>query len=158
LGVSGTPGLVSYKGLFDTTTTVPGSIDLGQFIVSPSAATTAATYTKDPFEIIVTSSGSEGAKVSGVLDGAFGPSISHPSLTATITGISQYGASNLPFGMTLPIGTPLTLAMTNGTDPAPTELIGATSLAVPEPSSIAVLTFAIGGLGLWHRQRLRAGR
>jgi hypothetical protein len=155
-GVTGEPAatsIVTYGGHYNNTLTTPGSIDLGSFVIAPTAETTTAAFTKDPFEIIVTTSGNQGAKVSGVLDGSFGPSVSNPGLTATITSVSQYGPSALPFNLALPMNTPLTLGKTDGTNSAPTSLVGATTLTVPEPSSIAVFTFVLGGLGVCRRRR-----
>jgi hypothetical protein len=147
----GLPGLVYYNGISHGTVTPPDSIDLGQFVVSSLAKTTNATYANTPFQIIASVGGDASERISGVLNGSVGPSAGTPSLTATITSISQYGNSPLPFSLNLPVNTPMKICLSNGTDPAPTSLTGATT--VPEPTSIAVFTVTLGGLGVWRRRR-----
>jgi len=152
---SGVPGgLVYYSGVTSGTTTPPGSIDLGTFAVSPLASTTNASYSNTPFEIFALSGTNAGSEITGVINGSFGPSATNPSLTATITGVTQFGVSGLPFNLQLPMDTPLTLALNNGAGGmGQTSLTGAAS-PVPEPTSIAVFAVALGGLGLWRRRQV----
>ena len=145
-----TQNLVYYNGLSLGSFMPPGSIDLGSFNVSALSKTVNATYTNTPFSVIVSSGGTAGQKIMGVINGQVGPSAASPALTATITGSSQFGNDPLPFQMNLPLNTPMALALSNGAGPAPT---GVSFAAVPEPTSIAVFTVALGGLGLWHRRR-----
>jgi hypothetical protein len=154
---SGVPGgLVYYNGLSSGTVTPPGSVDLGTFAVSSLATTTNATYSNVPFEIEATSGANAGNQISGVINGSFGPSATNPGLTATITSVTQYGLSALPFSLDLPLNTPLALALP-GSDggPGQTSLTGAAPAPIPEPASIAVFGVALGSLGLWRRRRGR---
>jgi hypothetical protein len=145
--------LVYFNGLNNSTVTPPDTINLGQFVVSSLAKTTDATYNNTPFQIIASVGGDASARISGMINGSVGPDVSSPSLTATISSVSQYGNNPLPFTLNVPTGTAsaMTLALTDGTSPAPTGVVA--PAAIPEPSSIAVFTVALGGLGLWHRRR-----
>ena len=116
-----TQNLVYYNGL-----------SLGSFNVSALSKTVNATYTNTPFSVIVSSGGTAGQKIMGVINGQVGPSAASPALTATITGSSQFGNDPLPFQMNLPLNTPMALALSNGAGPAPT---GVSFAAVPEPTS-----------------------
>jgi hypothetical protein len=148
-------GLVYYDGISSGQITPPGNLDLGTLKVSTLASTTNATYTNDPFNIFVSSGPNSAAQINGVINGAFGPSVSNPSLTATITAITPYGASALPFNLQLPLNTPLALTLpgSSGTT-GQTSLSAAAATTVPEPTSIAVFAVALGGLGFWRRRRV----
>jgi len=153
---SGPTNLLYYNDVTNGIMNGTGSLDLGQFVMTPAAKTTNATYTNTPFNIIVASGANTSANVTGVLNGQTGPNATNPSLSATFTGISQWGQNNLPFGLSLPLNTPFVLSMTNGTTNAPTILSGVASVAaVPEPASIAVFAAALGGL-VMYRRRLAA--
>jgi hypothetical protein len=151
----GVPGLVQFggtTGTFDPTT--PGPINLGSLIVaSPTVAT--ATYANDPFQVILFAGNEQSVQLNGVINGQLGTAVSSPSLTATFTSVNPFGSAPLPFNLSVPVGTPLSLKMPNGSGPASTILTVSAS-AVPEPASVAVFACALGGLGLWHRRR--AGR
>jgi hypothetical protein len=155
----GTSNLVYYNGNSGTLTP-PQNVDLGQFVVSPLAATTPQTYTNDPFNVIAYS-GNNGAEITGVLNGTTGPNSS--PLTATITNIQTFGQGALPFTLNLPLNTPLSIAQSSGASAAATTLSVAVTAPTPipapapEPSSVAIFAVAIGGLGLWSRRFRRAG-
>lgn len=150
------PGLLYYSGVSNGTYDGSGTIDLGNFVASTLARTTDATFNNTPFQIIASVGGDSSEAINGVINGQFGPSASPPMLTATITGISQYGNNPLPFALSLPLNTPLQLALPDSAVyPAPTGLAGAVVNAapIPEPTSIAVFAVTLGGLGLWRRRR-----
>jgi len=150
------PDFVYYSGVPNGSTEPPGSIDLGKIFVSPLALSNDVIYDRVPFSIFVNSGSTAGGKISGLINGKFGPNTADPNLSATITEISQYGKDPLPFAFNLPLQTPLKLALPTGPSPAATGLTGAVSPApIPEPTSIAVFAVALGGLGLWHRRRSR---
>ena len=156
---AGTPALVYYNGMGNAKITPPDSIDLGQFVVSALSKTTNATYANAPFQIIASVGGDASDKITGVINGSVGPGVTTPALTATFTGVSQYGNNKLPFMLNLPLNSPMPLALSDGSMPAPTALTGPAVLPapVPEPASVAVFAVALGGLGLWGRRRV-AGR
>jgi hypothetical protein len=148
-----TPGLVYFNGFnnYNADTTAP--LNLGTFVMSTLAKSNAATYANDPFQILVTSQG-QTEFINGVLNGSTG---SNPAMTATITSINPIDPSKtFPFQVKLPLNTPMTLAVTDGTSPGMTSLVGASPAAIPEPSSVAVFAVAMGGFGLWSRRRINA--
>lgn len=156
---SGAPGLVYYNGVYNGSLSSTGSpINLGQFVMTPSASSSNATFTNTPFNIIVTSTNNSSDLISGVLNGSITSSTTSTPLTATFTSIGQYGNSALPFNIALPLNTPFNLSMSNGTSSASTILSGATSpiTPIPEPTSIAIFGLALGGLALYRRRTLRA--
>ena len=157
VGSIGTPpgglaNLVYFNGISNGTVMPPSSIDLGQFVVSAASGTTNQTYNNTPFQIIASAGGDSSEKIVGVLNGVLGPATSMPSLAATITSISQYGNSGLPFNLNLPLNTPLKIGVGDGTSSSSTSLSGAAT-TVPEPNTIAVFTVLLGGLAAWRRRR-----
>jgi len=157
--VGGVPNLVYFNGnngTFDPAK--PGSIDLGSFVVSSLSkqpGTPDVTFNQNPFQLIVYSGSQQSERIDGVLNGTIGATATSPSLSATFTGVSQFGSVPMPFNLNLPLNTPLSLSLSDGTGPAVTMLTGAAS-PVPEPASVAVFAVALGGLGLWGRRRLAA--
>ena len=149
------PNVVYYNGLNNSSVTPPDNIDLGQFVVSALSKTTAVTYNNQPFQIIASVGGDASSKITGVLNGKVGPNVASPSLTATFTSIGQYGNNPLPFGLNLPLNTPMNLALPAGANPAPTSLTGPATVlpaAAPEPASVAVFAIALGGLAFYRRR------
>lgn len=151
---TGPSNLVYYNDVTNGMLNGSGSLDLGQFVMTPAAKTANATFTNVPFNLIVSSGANTSANVTGLLNGSVGPSTASPSLSATFTAINQWGQNNLPFGLSLPLNSPFKLSMTDGTSNAPTILSGvATVAAVPEPGSIAIFAVALGGLAMYRRRR-----
>jgi hypothetical protein len=156
--IGGVPNLVYFNGTTGTFDPAhPGSIDLGNFVVSSltkQTGTPDVTFTNDPFSVVVYSGAQQSVQVNGNLNGITGPTATNPSLSATFTSITPYGSSPLPFNIALPLNTPVSLALSDGTGPAST-IVTAAASPVPEPSTVAVFAAALGGLGLWHRRRAR---
>jgi len=151
----GIANMVYFNGLSNGTLDPVTGINIGQFQVSSLSGTTGQTYSSTPFHIQVYSGGNQGDQINGVLNGSVGPGATGP-LTATITSISQYLTSPLPFSINIPFNTPMTLNTTlpGGQTPASTNLIGpVTMVPVPEPASVIVFAVAIGGLGVYARRR-----
>lgn len=148
---SGPSNLVYYNDVTNGMLAGSGSLDLGRFVMAPMAKTTNATFTNTPFNLIVSSGANSSENITGLLNGSVGPAAANPSLSATFTGINQWGQKDLPFDLTLPLNTPFKLSMTDGTNAAPTILIGVAT--VPEPGSIAVFAMALGGLVMYRRRR-----
>jgi hypothetical protein len=149
----GIANMVYFNGLNNGTLNPVNGIEIGQFQVSSLSATTSQTYSSTPFHIQVYSGGNQGDQINGVLNGSVGPHATGP-LTATITSISQYLSSPLPFTINIPLNTPMTLNTTlpGGQAPASTDVIGPVTM-VPEPASVVVFAVAIGGLGVYARRR-----
>ena len=149
----GIANMVYFNGLSNGTLDPVSGINIGQFQVSSLSGTTGQTYSSTPFHIQVYSGGNQGDQINGVLNGSVGPGATGP-LTATVTSISQYLTSPLPFTMNIPLNTPMTLntSLPGGQTPASTNLIGPVTL-VPEPASVVVFAVAIGGLGVYARRR-----
>ncbi len=150
-----TPGLVSYEGTTGTVTG-QGSLNLGQFDVAPAALTgPAVDFTNDQFHIIVYGGPNQSTLLTGELSGALGTGTSN-TLTATIDSTGAFGTSPLPFTLNVPMNVPLTLNTSPGTGSNPsTTIFSAAASPIPEPTSVAIFSVALGSLVFYRR---RAGR
>jgi hypothetical protein len=150
-----TPDLVFYTG---TTGTVSGqgSLNLGQFEVSPAVLTGSnISYAGDPFHVIVYSGPNQSTEISGTLGGSVGPGPNNPPLTATISSVTPFGSSPLPFTLNVPTGIAMNLNAAPGTSSPSATIFSAAASPIPEPTSVAVFAVALGSLALWRR---RGGR
>ena len=149
----GTPRAVDFVG---TTGTVSGqgSINLGQFDVSPSALTgPAVDYTGDILHMIVYSGKNQSELVTGTLSGMLGAGTSN-MLTVKLDPAVPFGTGMLPFSLNIPT-VPLTLNTTaNGTTPS-TTLFTVAAAPIPEPASVAVFGLALASLAFYRRRASR---
>ena len=167
---NGIANLISFNGNlnepYNNNPTDPNPINnqlnLGNFLVSNSVSSTINTPTaiSDPVAFTVMTDASDGYKLAGTVTGSLGnASPAANSLAATISSVSLIGSP--PLALAIPINTPITLNLANGTNDGSTAFnIGAvpgvpSPTPAPEPASIALFAALAGGLGVWHRRRAR---
>ena len=150
-----TPGLVNFVGA-NGTVNGAGSLNPGQFQVEPAALTgPAVDFDNDQFHIIAFAGPNQSTLITGDLHGSLGAGTSN-MLTATIDSSTAFGTSPLPFSLNVPMNVPLTLSTTpgNGTDPS-TTIFSAAASPIPEPTSVAIFSVALGSLLFYRRRAVR---
>src|SRR5436309_181417 len=71
---SGSADALYYSGVIHGTFNAP-NLDLGQFVLSPKAATNGATFNSTPFLILLSTGGAQSETINGVINGAVGPGV-----------------------------------------------------------------------------------
>lgn len=144
---------VTYDGTNGTVTGM-GSLNLGQFVVTPAAQSgPTVDYTGDTFHIFVYSGPGQSTELSGVLGGMIGASATTP-LTATITSVTPFEGP-LPFTLNVATGIAMPINTTPGSTSESTTIFSAAAAPIPEPASLAVFAAALSGLALWRRRSAR---